>query len=101
MKTLPFRIAGSILLLCSIAGAQDAAALYRSRCASCHGASGEGKPAIKDSSLITGTVKAKSDAELEDYTLNGGGKASHAFARRGVTPEQAKALVAYIRGLQK
>jgi mono/diheme cytochrome c family protein len=103
MKTLKFRIVGSIFILCSVAAAQDAAAIYKSKCASCHGATGAGRPAMKGSDLHSDNAKNMSDADMEDVILNGGTKklTSHAFANKGVSPADAKALVAYIRELQK
>ncbi|MBL8228722.1 MAG: c-type cytochrome [Bryobacterales bacterium] len=86
-----------------IAAAQDAAALYKSKCVSCHGANGAGKPAIKGSNLLTEDAKKKTDEALTDAILNGGAakKAAHAYGKKGVNADQAKALTAHIRGLQK
>jgi len=83
--------------------AEDGAALYKSKCAVCHGANGEGKPALKAPSLTSDDAKKKSDADLTDQIANGGKekKATHAFSKKGVTDDQVKALVAYIRELQK
>jgi mono/diheme cytochrome c family protein len=80
--------------------AQDGAALYRQRCQSCHGAKGEGRANQKGTNLLTEEAKAASDADMVDIILTGKGKASHAFERRGVTKEQAEAMVKHIRGLQ-
>lgn len=80
--------------------AQDGAALYRQRCQSCHGPKGEGRASQKGTNLLTEEAKAASDADMEKIILTGNGKASHAFERRGVTKEQAQALVQHIRSLQ-
>jgi cytochrome c553 len=70
--------------------ADDGAALYKAKCAMCHGPNGEGKPAVKAPALKSDEVKKLSDEDL-----------THAFASKGVTPDQIKALVAHIRDLNK
>ncbi len=83
--------------------AEDGAALFKAKCAVCHGANGEGKPALKAPSLVSDEAKKLSDADITDMIANGGKekKATHAFSKKGVTDDQVKALVAYIRELQK
>lgn len=83
--------------------ADDGAALFKTKCAVCHGANGEGKPALKAPSLVSDQAKKMSDADLTDMIANGGKekKATHAFSKKGVSEDQIKALVAYIRELQK
>jgi mono/diheme cytochrome c family protein len=94
-----------ILGMCGFLGlmAQDGPALYKSKCAGCHGPKGVGRPAMKGSSLTSPEAKKATDQAMQDEILNGGAakKAAHAYGQKGVTPEQAKALVAYIRELQK
>ena len=83
--------------------ADDGAAVYKTKCAACHGADLGGKPAAKIPSLISDDSKKLSDAELTDAIASGGKdkKASHAFANKGVTPDQVKMVVTYIRETQK
>jgi len=83
--------------------AEDGAALFKAKCAMCHGANGEGKPALKAPSLVSDEAKKMSDADLTDMIANGGKekKATHAFSKKGVTDDQVKALVGFIRELQK
>jgi mono/diheme cytochrome c family protein len=83
--------------------ADDGAALYKTKCAACHGADLAGKPAAKAPSLISDESKKESDADLTDMIANGGKekKAMHAFANKGVTPDQVKMMVSYIRDAQK
>ena len=83
--------------------AEDGAALYKTKCAMCHGANGEGKPALKAPSLVSDEAKKMSDADMTDMIANGGKekKATHAFSKKGVTDDQVKALVGFIRELQK
>ena len=80
--------------------AQDGAALYRQRCQCCHGAKGVGRANQKGTDLLTDKAKGAADADMVNVILTGNGKASHAFDRRGVTKEQAEALVKHIRTLQ-
>jgi mono/diheme cytochrome c family protein len=83
--------------------ADDGATLYKAKCAVCHGADGAGKPAAKIPSLISDEAKKASDADLTEMVANGGKdkKASHAFSAKGLTPDQIKMVIAYVRELQK
>ena len=83
--------------------AEGAADLYKTKCAACHGVDGAGKPATKIPSLISDEVKAMSDADVTAAIAEGGKskKATHAFQAKGLTPDQIKMLVSYIRGLKK
>jgi mono/diheme cytochrome c family protein len=94
---------GMIFLPRTIGAAEDGAALYKAKCAMCHGPDATGKPAVKAPSLVSDDAKKKSDADLTDAIANGGKekKASHAFSKKGVTDDQIKAIVSYIRELQK
>jgi mono/diheme cytochrome c family protein len=81
----------------------DAATVYKTKCAACHGADLGGKPAAKIPSLVSDDAKKVSDADLTDMITHGGKdkKASHAFANKGVTPDQIKMVVSCIREAQK
>ena len=91
------------LILPSLSWAQDSATVYKTKCAACHGADLGGKPAAKIPSLVSDDAKKLSDADLTDMVANGGKdkKASHAFTNKGVTPDQVKMIVSYIRDAQK
>jgi mono/diheme cytochrome c family protein len=94
----------SFLLIPRAAFAADTGAdLYKAKCAMCHGADATGKPALKAPSLVSEEAKKKSDEEMTDMIANGGKekKASHAFSQKGLSADQIKSLVAYIRSLQK
>jgi mono/diheme cytochrome c family protein len=82
---------------------EDSAPTYKVKCAACHGVDGAGKPAAKIPSLVSDDAKKASDADLTDMISNGGKdkKAAHAFANKGVTPDQVKMVVSYIREAQK
>lgn len=82
--------------------ADDGATVYKAKCAMCHGVDLAGKPAAKIPSLVSDDAKKVSDADLTDMIANGGNKKSmHAFADKGVTPDQVKMVVSYIREAQK
>ena len=91
------------LILPSLSWADDGASLYKAKCAVCHGADLAGKPAAKAPSLVGDQAKKASDADLTDMIANGGKdrKAMHAFANKGVTPDQIKMVISYIREEQK
>jgi mono/diheme cytochrome c family protein len=72
----------------------DAAAVYKSKCAMCHGATAEKK-----------FDPAKPDADLAQTVLTGK-KAEKppnmpAYGEKGITEDQAKALVAYMKSLKQ
>ena len=85
------------LMVPSLSWADDAAAVYKAKCAMCHGPDGKGKANIPD--LTSDKVKKMSDAQIEDFIANGGPqkKATHAFASKGV---DAKAMVTYVKTLK-
>lgn len=91
------------IVLPNLSWAEDGAALYKAKCAACHGADAAGKPTAKIPSLVSPEAKGLSDADLTDAIANGGKaqKASHAFAKKGLSEDQVKAIVTYVRGLQK
>jgi mono/diheme cytochrome c family protein len=74
--------------------AEDGAALFKAKCAGCHGAAGEGKPAMKAPPL-----KGKSEADVTAVLTKGGktGIHSKAFA---VTADQATAVAGYVATLK-
>lgn len=82
---------------------QEAAALYKTKCAACHGAEGAGKPALAGTNLLTAEAKKRPDAEVTAIIAEGGkkAKASHAFAKKGLTEKQVASLLGHVRQLQK
>jgi mono/diheme cytochrome c family protein len=76
---------------------QDAGATtYKSKCAGCHGQSGEGKmgPKLQGTSL--------SEADIVTVLTKGkeGKKAPHGKAVSGLSEEQAKAVASYVKSLK-
>jgi mono/diheme cytochrome c family protein len=108
MRTLPVLIALiAVLLYVMPMTAADVGAgkdLYAKKCASCHGAAGEGKDAIAKmfkvemKPLNSKEIQAKSDADIKKVILEGTGK------MKPVADIDAKAaddIVAYVRTLAK
>ena len=91
------------LVLPNLSWADDGATVYKTKCAACHGVDLGGKPAAKIPSLVSDDARKVSDPDLTDMIANGGKdkKASHAFANKGVTPDQVKMVIVYIRDAQK
>ncbi len=87
----------SFILIPSLLWADDGASLFKAKCASCHGADAAGKPAVT-ASLIDAAAKAKSDADLIQAIAD---TAKHPAPVKGLSPDDAKAIVAYLRTLQK
>ena len=97
-----FLVSCTVLVLgASIAcwAADDGAALYKKKCAGCHGASGEGKPAIKAPAIKGTTLDA---SQLTQHITKGeaGSKTPHNKGISGVSEEQAKAIARYVRTLK-
>jgi mono/diheme cytochrome c family protein len=86
------------VLIPSLSWAEDGAGLYKAKCAMCHGPDGAGKPAAKIPSLVSPEAKAKSDADLAKAVAE---TAKHPGPVKGLAADDAKAIVTYIRTLQK
>jgi len=86
------------ILIPGLSWAEDGAALYKAKCSACHGADGAGKPAMKAPSLIGPEAKAKSDVDLTKAIAE---TAKHPAPVKGLAADDTKAIVAYIRTLQK
>ena len=85
------------LMAPSLSWADDAAGVYKAKCAMCHGPEGKGKGSNPD--LTSDKVKKATDAEMEDFIATGGPskKVSFVFVCLGVV---AKAMVAYVKSLK-
>ena len=83
--------------------ADDTGALYKTKCAACHGPDGKGETAIGKTNKIrdlgSADVQKQSDDELAVVIASGKGKMPG--YGKSLKPEQIKGLVAYIRGLGK
>jgi mono/diheme cytochrome c family protein len=88
MKRFAMVLAALGMMMSTAAFAEDGAALYKAKCAMCHGAAGEGKmgPAVKGKANVADVV-----------TKGGLAKAPHTKAMAGVTDEQAKAIADFLK----
>jgi mono/diheme cytochrome c family protein len=79
--------------------AQDGADLYKKRCSGCHGASGEGKPAVKAPALKGTQLEA---SQIAEHTTKGepNSKPPHNKAIAGLNEEQAKAIAEFVKTLK-
>jgi cytochrome c6 len=112
MKLWAFRSALAVLLLIvpvlslipSARAADDPAALFKAKCATCHAADGSGNSAtgkaLAAPDLRSDDVQKQTDAQLIDSTTNGKGKKMPAYKGK-LTDDQIKGLVGYIRELGK
>jgi mono/diheme cytochrome c family protein len=79
--------------------ADDGAALYKSKCAGCHGASGEGKPAMKAPALQGTTWDV--DQIVQQITKGKPeSKAPHKKGISGLNEDQAKAIAEFVKTLK-
>ncbi len=81
---------------CVAWAAEDGAAIYKSKCAACHGPDGAGKigPAVKGTALTA--------PQITDLLTKGaaGKKAPHGKAVSGLTEDQATAVAGYVKSLK-
>ena len=94
------KLAASLLAGCLVSwAADDGAALYKTKCAGCHGTKGEGKPAMK-SPALKGT-KLEANQVVEHITKGEpGSKAPHNKGISGLDDEKAKAIAEFIKSLK-
>jgi cytochrome c6 len=86
------------ILIPNLSWAEDGATLFKAKCAMCHGADGAGKPALKAPSLISDEAKKKSD---DDFGKAISGTAKHPAGVKSLAADDVKAVIAYIRTLQR
>lgn len=78
--------------------ADDGAATYKAKCAACHGADATGRLAAKIPSLVSDEAKKASDADLAKSVAQ---TAKHPGGVKTLPADDVKAVVAYVRSLQK
>jgi mono/diheme cytochrome c family protein len=93
-----FTLALFILMPSLTWAADDGASIYKSKCSGCHGADAAGKPAAKIPSLVSDEAKKMSDDDLAAAVA---GKAKHPAGVKSLPAYDVKAVVSYIRTLQK
>lgn len=96
MKRFVTMLAALAMFSC-LGWAEDGATIYKTKCAACHGAAGEGKigPSLQKTSL--------SEKQIADLVANGaaGKKAPHTKAVAGLSADQAGAVATYVASLKK
>jgi mono/diheme cytochrome c family protein len=93
-------LAAMSLILSSVSWAADeGSALYKSKCAACHGANAEGKAAMKAPALKGTSLDA---GQIAEHITNGEStsKPPHNKGIPGVSDEQAKSIADYIKSLK-
>ena len=79
--------------------ADEGAALYKKKCAHCHGQEGQGKPSMKAPEL-KGT--SFGEGKLTDHITKGepGSKHPHNKGISGISEEHAKAIAEFVKNLK-
>lgn len=103
ISRIVFALAVCLCLLAMPALGQDAASVFKSRCAACHGADGKGDTGIGRSlhlrSLASPEVQKQSDKQLTDIIADGKGAMPEYKSKLSAT--QIKGQVGFIRDLAK
>jgi cytochrome c len=92
-------LAAMLMILGSASWADDGAALFKSKCSACHGASGEGKAAMKAPALRGTSLEA---SQIVEHITKGEptSKPPHNKGISGISDEQAKSIADYIKSLK-
>jgi mono/diheme cytochrome c family protein len=93
----------AVMILAPMPAAADDAALWKSKCGSCHGPDGAGQTAMGKKlslrDLGSAEVQKQSDAELTRIITDGKGKMPPYKGK--LTDEQIKVMVGHIRSFKK
>ena len=93
LRIAPVLLASVSMLAWMQAPAQDGGALYKTKCAMCHGDQGQGKPPA--------FPKVAGSAKVSDVLTKGGeAKAPHIKPMSTLTPAQAAAVAAFVKTLK-
>ena len=96
-------LAGIAFMSTSARADEKSAALFKQKCAACHGVDGKGETAtgraLKVKDFASEEVRKMSDEDLSEAISKGKGKMP-AYGK-SMKPEDIKALVAYIRSMAK
>ena len=84
-----------LLFATSTAWAKDGASIFKSKCAGCHGAQGQGKTGPK----LAGTSLSE-DEIVKVLTAGGLSKAPHSKPFKGANEANAKLVAAYVKTLK-
>jgi len=99
-KTIVLTLLFALALPISVFAA-DGAALYKTKCAACHGADGSGQTpvgkSLKLQDLRSPEVQKLSDADLTKLLTEGKGK----MPKSNLSADDMKAVIAFVRSLKK
>ena len=99
----PVLLAVALFLPASVRADDASAALYKSKCAGCHGADGKGDTtmgkAMKLRDLGSAEVQKATDADWTTIITTGKNKMPP--VGKSLTADQVKGLVGFVRGLAK
>jgi mono/diheme cytochrome c family protein len=98
-RVLGITIVVMFLVVASSFADEDGAALYKTKCSACHGANGEGKPAMK-APAVKGTTLETSQIVQHITKGEPTSKAPHNKGISGLSDEQARAIAEYIKTLK-
>jgi mono/diheme cytochrome c family protein len=91
-----------VLAAPAFAAGPDGAALYKGKCAMCHGADGSGKTSmgksLKMRDLRSPDVQKQTDIQLTDIIAGGKGKMP-AYGKK-ITTQEIQAVIAHLRTLK-
>jgi len=90
----------AVAVLATAASAEDGAALYKAKCASCHGAEGKGDTPVGKALNVKPLAGTKLSAEEVAKTAAEGKPGTKMLAVKGLTPEQYQAVAAHVKGLK-
>ena len=99
-RTIVVSLTAIFLMLCSASWAADeGASLFKSKCAGCHGANGEGKAAIKAPALKGTSLDS---SQIVEHLTKGEStsKPPHNKGISGLSEDQAKAIADYVKTLR-
>ena len=99
-RTVVVSLTAIFLILSSASWAADeGAALFKSKCAGCHGANGEGKAAMKAPALTGTSLDA---SQIVEHLTKGEStsKPPHNKGISGLSEDQAKAIADYVKSLK-
>lgn len=94
---------GSLLLALAlpVVAFADGAAIYKAKCAGCHGPDGSGQTrvgkSLKVRDLRSAEAQKRSDAEMTKVLTNGKGK----MPKSKLPADDMKAVIAFVRSLKK
>ncbi len=92
-------LACGMIMVCTSAQAEDAAATFKAKCAMCHGANGEGGK-MGTRNFASADIQSQTDAQLAETISKGKPPKMPSYAGK-LSDAQIKDLAAYVKTLGK